>query len=245
MATDLEKYTPLKTIVSFTLDECDKSDGDFDKVWILSFRALVDLLFDVTAEPVTFRIPLNGNKTATFPPNYIAWTKIGVLNNAGEISTLKVNTGLTNFKDTNPNRIQHLTADVQNAFPLLVNSPYYFNFITLNGFRPLYGVGGGLIQYGECVVDETNNLIVLSPEFQYDHIMLECIISPEKNGDYEVPTACQEAVIAFNKWKLKLGTRDEYIAAKKDARRRMPKKRVTLQTINQVIRENTSMALRS
>lgn len=245
MATDFGQYVPLKELVSMTLDECEKSMGDFDRVWIMSFRALVDLTYDVSAQPASFRIPLNGNKTATLPSNYILWTKIGVLNNAGEVSTLKINNGLTKYKDNNPNRIQDLTADVQNAFPLLVNSPYYFNFITLNGFRPLYGVGGGLIQYGECVVDEENGLVVLSPEFQYDHIILECIISPEKNGDYQVPTSCQEAVIAFNKWKLKLGSRDEYIAAKKDARRRMPKKRVTLQYINQIIRENTSMSLRS
>jgi len=57
--------------------------------------------------------------------------------------------------------------------------------------------------------------------------------------------ALQEAIIAFIAWKTNLASRDEYIAEKINARRRMPPKKVTLQTINQVIREPNAMKLRS
>ncbi len=60
-----------------------------------------------------------------------------------------------------------------------------------------------------------------------------------------VLTAIQEAVIAFMEWKLKIAPREMYIAAKVEARRRMPNKKVTLQQINQVVRESNSMKLRS
>lgn len=241
--TDITKYVPLKTIVSYTLDEEDQSMGTFDKYWVFAFRGLVDLLFDVTAEPITVRLPVLGNKTVPFPSDYISWVKIGILNNNGEVSTLKINNALTMYKDANPNRIQKLTSDITDSYPLLLNNPFYLNFYNNGMYQPLFGVGGGLIQYGECRVDEENNLIILNPDFRYDSIILEYISSPEKNGDYSVPLYTQEALIAFIKWKAKKGPRQEYIAEKINARRRAPNKRVNLQSFNQVIRESNGQKL--
>lgn len=242
--TDIETYVPLKTIVAYTVDENDQSIGAFDKYWVLGFRALVDMLFDVTAQPETFRIPLNGNKTANFPSGCISWTKIGLLNDKGEVSTIKINNGLTTFKDTNPNRLSQLTGDINDAIPVILNAPFYINYFYDGIYQPLFGVGGGLIQYGSCRVDEVNRVVILDEDFKYDHIIFECIVAPQKNGDYRVPIAAQEAIIAFINWKAKKGTRMDYMAAKIEARRRMPKKKATLQVINQVIRESEAMKLR-
>lgn len=241
--TDIQKYVPLKTIVSYCIDEEEQSLGSFDRYWVFAFRGLVDLLFDVTAEPITVRLPVLGNKTVPFPADYISWNKIGILNNNGEVSTLKINNALTKYADSNPNRVQKLTSDITDTYPLLINNPYYLNYYYNGIYQPLFGVGGGLVQYGECTIDEDNNLIVLNPEFRYDAIMLEYISSPEKNGDYTVPLYTQEALIAWIKWKAKRGTRQEYIAEKINARRRAPKKRVNLQSFNQVIRESNGQKL--
>ncbi len=75
--------------------------------------------------------------------------------------------------------------------------------------------------------------------------MFEYISSPQRNGDYMVETALQEAVIAFIEWKAKLGTYDMWIGAQINARRRLPGKKVTLQTLNQVLRESNGFKLRS
>jgi hypothetical protein len=241
--TDIIQYIPLKQVVSYTLDETEHSMGSFDRYWVLAFRALVDMLFDVTAEPLTVRLPVSGNKTVPFPSDYLSWIKIGILNENGEISTLAINNSLTTYKDTNPNRIEKLTSNISDNFPLLLGNPFYLNYYYNGMYQPLFGVGGGLIQYGSCRVDDANNLIVLPPDFRYDSIMLEYISSPEKNGDYQIPIVCQEAVIAFIKWKSKTGTREEYIAEKINARRRMPKKKVHLQQFNQIIRESTGQKL--
>lgn len=244
MPTDIQSYVPLKTIVSYTLDETKQSIGSFDECWILAFRALVDMLFDVTAEPITVRLPVQGNMTVPFPDDYITWVKIGVLNNQGEVSTLKINNALTTYKDNNPNRLTKIAqADISDTFPFLLDNPFFLNYLYNGIYQPLFGVGGGLITYGDCRVDEENKLVVLNPQFRYDSIIFEYISSPQKNGDYQVPLAAQEAIISFIKWKSKTGTREEYIAEKINARRRMPKKKVNLQTINQVIRESNGMKL--
>lgn len=245
MSTDIQRFITLKSIVAFTLDELKKSQADFDRYWIFAFRVLTELMFDISGEPITVRLPVNPNNTCNIPGDCISWVKIGILNNNNEVSTLRINNALTTFKDANPNRQTYLTADITDGFPLLLNSPYYINYFYDGVYQPLFGSGGGLVQYGSCRVDEVNNVIILDEYFQYDHVIFEYISSPEKNGDYTVPLAVRECVIAFIKWKDKQGTYQEYIAEKINARRRMPKKKVTLQEINQVLRESEAFKLRS
>ena len=235
--SDIQRYVKLKTVVSYTLDELNSSIGEFDKLWVLSFRALVDIYFNIAAEPKTFRIPVDSNMTATFPPSLMTWWKIGVLNANGQVSTLKINRQLTNFKSTSPDRLDALTPDV--GVPNPVYSNFYINYWA-NGGTPahLFGVGGGLIQPGECTVDENNRVIILGPDFAYDHLMVEGTTSPEKDDDYEIDIFCQEAVIAFIKWKLSKGAEQDYYNRLKEARRKI--KPIRLQEINQKLREGQS-----
>lgn len=239
------KYIPLKMVTAFFSDETDKSEGDQDRFWLLGLRALIELNYEIAAEPITFRLPLNGNFTVNFPVGCLSWTKIGILNNSGEISVLKINNGLTKWRDNNPNRLELLTPDINDSVSTLVNSPFWFNYYYNGNYCNLFGAGNGLVTYGSCTVDDANELVVLPFDFQYDHIMFEGIFSPQRQEDYMVPLALNEAIIAFIKWKLKLGTVDDYTREVLKARRRMPKKKVTLQSINQVVRESNGMKLRS
>ncbi len=242
--TDLTQYTPLKRIVSYFLDENDKSQGDFDKAWVMAFRAYADLGFDIAFEPLTVRLPVNGNMTVTLPADYIKWTRIGVLNASGEISVLKVNTSLTKFRDNNPNRLTAITPDIPDMdTSQFLQSPFFYNYYFGSVYSPYFGIGGGLVTYGECVVDEANKVIVLSPTYGFDDLLLEYIGSPQQNADYQIQTVCQEAVIAFIAWKFKVGKEEDYYFRKAEARRRL--KPVTLQEINQAIRENQKYALKS
>lgn len=241
----LGKYIPLKMAVAFFSDEGDKSEGDQDRYWLLGLRALILLNYQIAAQPKTFRISVNGNKTANFPPGCLSWSKIGLLNNEGEISSLKINNSISKWADTNPNRIEKLTPDINDSVSVLGNSPIFYNYYYNGGYCNLFGVGNGLIQYGSCTVDDENELVVLSPDFKYDSIMFEGIFAPQREEDYQVPLALLEPIIAFINWKLKLGTRQDFYGAAIEARRTMPKKKVTLQIVNQIIRESNGMKLRS
>lgn len=237
--TDFTPTVQLKRIVSYCLDECNQSMNSFDKYWVMAFRALIDCFYDISGEPLTVRIPVQANKTVIFPADCISPTKIGIMDRGGQISTLKINNALTTYKDTSPDRLSKLTPDVNDNLNLLANSPVFVNYYYNDQYQVLFGTGSGLVQYGECRIDEANRVVILHPEFQYDSIMFEYLSSPEKNGDYEVPTALQEAIIAFIKWKAKQGPEIDYYNRKIEARRRMPKKKVTLQQIAQVIRQDT------
>lgn len=244
--TDFGMYTPLRTIVGYTLDETDKSAADEDKLWLLGFRALTMLNYQFAGQTQTVRLPVAANKTVQFPPALLSWSKIGILNDQGEINTLKINNALTTWNDNSPNRISSISnPEISNSVGDLALVPYYSNYYYGGGCYQLFGVGNGVITYGGCKVDELNRVIILDPDFAYDTIFIEGIMSPEKDYDYQVPTYLQEAIIAFIKWKLKLGPREEFYAAAIEGRRSSPKKKVILQTINQVIRESDGFKLRS
>lgn len=238
-------YTPLKSIVAMVLDEVDKSIADFEKCWVLGLRGLTDMTFDVSGQTKTVRLPVPLNKTVPFPADILSWSKVGLLNEKGEINTLKVNNALTTFRDNNPNRLENLTPDINDGANIIPPYPYYANYYYAGNCYQLYGVGGGVVTYGDCKVDELNKVIILNLNFRYDAIMLEYISCPQMDEDYQVPTCLQEAIIMFIKWKLKLAKDYEYYAELTKGRRRLPKKKSILQSINQVIRESESMKLRS
>ena len=245
--SELNKWVELKTVVSYAVDEMQLSYGDsFDRAWLFGLRALVDMNFDVSAEPKTIRIPLNGNKTATIPADCISWTKIGILDERGEISTLRINNALTTWMDNSPDRIDKLAlSQVNDGIGALAQAPLYLNYYYNGNYCNLFGLRGGLIQYGECRVDDKNGIIIFNPEFRFDSVLFEYISSPERDVDYKVELRFQEAVIAFIKWKFKQGTAQEYYGMVTAGRRRGGKKKVILQQIAQVLREDTGMKLLS
>lgn len=243
--TDIQPYIPMMQVVALALDECDKDESYLDKAWLLGLRCMNQLLFDVMGQTITIRLPVLPNQTVPFPADLISWTKVGLLDDKGQINTLKINNALTTYRDNNPNRLEDLTPNINNSIGNLALIPYYSNYYYGGGCFQLYGVGGGVITYGECKVDEANRVIVLAPDFRYGDIMLEYLSSPQKNNDYQIPSCMQEAIIAFIKWKMKLGAREEYYAAVTQGRRSLPKKKVILQSVNQIIRESNGMKMRS
>lgn len=245
MASDIGFYTPLRTIVAYALDEENKSMGDQDRMWVLGLRGLTMMNFDISAQPKTVRLPVSANKTVPFPADLISWSKIGVLDSEGQISTLRINNSLTTFRDNNPNRLSQLTPDITAPVIAQPTFPYYANFYYNGGLYQLFGLGNGVITYGDCKVDEGNRVIILSPDFKYDSIMIEYVSSPQKDVDYQVQTCLQEAIIMFIRWKMKLAKREEFFAEAIAARRRLNNKKVILQTLNQVLRESNGMKLRS
>ena len=65
--TDITTFSPLKRMVAYALDECEKSEADFDRCWILAFRAITLMNFQVAGQTITVRLPVLGNKTVPFP----------------------------------------------------------------------------------------------------------------------------------------------------------------------------------
>jgi hypothetical protein len=145
-----------------------------------------------------------------------------------------------------PDRVQKLgLSQINDTIGSLTQAPLYLNYYYNGGYQNLFGVRGGLIQYGECRVDDKNNIIIFPVEFRFDSVLFEYISSPERDVDYKVELRFQEAVIAFIKWKFKQGTAQEYYGMVTAGRRRGGKKKVVLQQIAEVLRLDTGQKLLS
>ncbi len=246
MGQEINKFTKLKTICAYALDEMSKSGtGNMDKAWLFAFRGLMDIGFEISFEPQTFRLPVLGNKTATIPAGSLGVTKVALLNENGELVALKTNNALTKWNDLNPNRLGLLTPNINNSIDDISNPSWFFNYYNNGNYYNLYGVRTGIVTYGACTIDEKNGVIVLDPNFQYDNVMVECIIAPQEDNDYMIETCLQEALIEWIKLKFKMGTQDDYTRAVIKGRRRLQNKKVNLATVNQVIRESVAMKILS
>jgi len=236
------KYEPLRTVVSFFMEQYQKSDGDQDMYWLTGMRGVESMHYNISVEPKTVRLPVQANNTVIFPADYVSWVKIGLLNSVGEISTLKVNNALSKFRDNNPNRLELLSPDINDSYFGNVNAPY-LNYYNNGTYQTLYGTGeAGLVTFGECRVDEDNNLIILPPNFRYSHLIVEYVSSPKKDTDYLVDVRLREALIAWIAWKHKLDTRETYYGALAESRRMIQP--VQMQSFEQTIRRNERFTLK-
>ena len=91
-------------------------------------------------------------------------------------------------------------------------------------------------------MDEKNNVIIFPPDFGYSNILLEYISCPQDNQGYEIDRRLREPIIAFCEWKLKLANEKSFYDRAKEARREMFP--ISLQEVNQVLRENTKFCLK-
>lgn len=234
------KYIPLKEVAAQVLNANGKSIGSMFKVMQLCYRAMEALHFNVSAEPSSVLLPVDGNLTVPFPPDYVQWVKIGLLTADGKVSTLKVNNSLTTFRDNNPNRLTNIVGEIGGNW--LSPNGIYLNYFNGLGYVPLFGIGGGIVTYGDCRVDEKNNVIIFPPDFRYSNILLEYISCPQDNQGYEIDRRLREPIIAFCEWKLKLAPEKSFYDRAKEARREMFP--ISLQEVNQVLRENTKFCLK-
>jgi len=203
MAAQNRQWITVDECVTAYLDESEQSVHKYFKCWQLAFRAMTELGLDAFYLVKSIRIPLNANLTATLPADYLSYSKVGVLNEQGEIITLGVNNKLTVAFDLSPNRLEQ-TQDA--TIPTQINQlgVWWYNYWNGFAYGPVYGLPSGSPFIGSFKIDEANGVIVLSENFPYHYVMLEYTASPIEGGEYYVPIQFKEAVIAYLRWKDKI-----------------------------------------
>lgn len=181
------------------ISESEQSNHKFFKLWNLSFRLMTELGLDFFYSIRSFKLPVNPNKTVELPNGMVQWTKVGVFNSNGEVTPLRYNEKLTTYASLSSDRLSKTQDNTLfNIFKF--NSPVWYNF--WNGFQytTLYGMPSGGPFIGTFRMDLDNGLILLSPDFCYDYVVLECMMPPKEGEVYAVPVQFQEAIIAGLSW---------------------------------------------
>jgi hypothetical protein len=207
----------LKTIIAELIDSKDSSSHEFRRMYNIGVRGVREFNTDVSGNFSTILIDVNANKTASLPEDYVSFSKMGVINEKGEIVTLRSNPQLSNY-----NNGRELKADRFDGVPTIgtvtypsipYNDPYiYYNFFASNQSFNLFGIGGGGQDIGEYRIDEECDVIVFGPSFQYDKVLLEYLSDGMDRScdDYMVDSRAAEAMLAYVRWKTALDNPKKY-----------------------------------
>lgn len=193
-------YIPMDSIVNDYLNESEQSVSKFYKIWHLAFRGFEDLGMDAFYKILAVKLPINDNLTVTLPANYLQWTKVGLLNDRGEIIPLYYNNKLTSYMDLSPDRLTQ-TQDNSVLNNINYDNGVWSNYWNGHVYANIYGVPSGAPFLGNFKVDVNNGVILLNERYQYDYLMLEYMASPKEGSEYYIPVQFREALIAWLYWK--------------------------------------------
>jgi hypothetical protein len=188
----------LDSVVYDYLSESEQSEAKFFKLWNIAFRGMEDLGIDFFYQIKSVMLPISSTKTIKLPDDYSSYSKLGVLNNLGEIIPFAYNSSLTLFQDSNPNR---LTSVQNDSYYTMYNpvTPCFYNYWDGYGFGNLYGIPSGGYK-ATFRIDEPNQQIILDPSFTYANVVLEYIALPKEGESYYLPTVFRQALISWISW---------------------------------------------
>lgn len=200
MATnETKKWITLDEVIKEYLSQAELNMAHYRRIFNIAFRGLEDLSFNVFQQPKSVQLPVLPNLTVRLPGDYINYTKVGVMNENGEVATLMRNDNLTLNGVELSTRLDDNTdgqADLSN-----IRDFVYLNYDNNGGLYNLQGIGSFLVGGGEFKVDDNLGLILLDNSFSYSYIILEYLSSPREDESFKIPIQVKEALIAWIAWK--------------------------------------------
>jgi hypothetical protein len=255
--------TTIKKIVAQFISSSDLSQNQFVRLYNLAVRGVEnEFNLDICGTFKTELLNVEDNKTVFLPDDYINYSKIGIINNAGEFVTLKRNNQLAKrhavfYDEANANvsipTINSIGLDGQNGYYGGYNLSYYFNYFYSGTSYNLYGLPSGTASIGEYTIDVKTETIVLNPDFQYSQILLEYLSSgfDEDAEDYTIDSRAAEAMLAWIRWQNSIDQIKKYpagVVAEYERRyyneKRKAKSRINpfnLSDFNEAIRSATNL----
>lgn len=194
-----QPYITLDSIVLDYLNESEQSSHKYFKLWHIAFRGMDDMGLDFFYQVKSIKLPINANLTVNLPSDYLNWTKVGVLNNRGEIIPLYYNDKLTTYADLLADRIEKTEDNTLGNG--LWNQNTWCNYWNGSQLSNVYGVPSGAPFVGNFKVDTANSIILLNESFDYDYLMVEYVASPKEGEEYFIPIQFREAMISWLRWK--------------------------------------------
>jgi hypothetical protein len=256
MAKDTAKWVCLSEVIYQYIDQARLSNADYRRLWTIGVRGVEEMGMDVYGTIKTLKLTVNANKTVTLPSDYIGFSKVGIFNQKGEVSTLRRNRNLSSYKI---NQTDRLTSNTDNSTgnTYRLQDLAFVNYFDGARYVNIFGTGSVLNAAGEFDVDEEQGIIYLDNEYGYDYVVLEYLSSPSDDDDYKIPVQIREAILSFIAWKdiehLPLGRRaslgdkqlrrKEYYNQKRNANLR--ENPVMLWDANEVIRMGSKLVAKS
>lgn len=193
-------YISLDSCITDYIGESEQSIHKYKKLFDAAFRIMDVLGLDFFYEIRTSKLPVNANLTVNVPANCLNVIKCGILNGVGEMIPLNSNSKLTTYADLLPNRIEKTQDNTIFNWDSPANGGWWYNYWANGTYTNLYGLPSGAPFIGSYKYDSVNGVIILNENFQFDYLMVECLVSPVEGEEYYIPVQFREALIAGLAW---------------------------------------------
>jgi len=198
----------LRKIIAQFLDSADQSSHQFRRLYNIGVRGTREFNMDITGQFKTVLLPVNPNKTVTLPQDYLLYSKMGIINERGEVITFTKNEQLSKYHAIYTQNVERnegvpeLTTIGNYVAPLpypYLYSNYWYGGTSYN----LFGLNSGTANITEFQIDENAGVILLNQHTKYEQMLLEYLSDgyDEAADDYEVDIRAEEAFICYLRWK--------------------------------------------
>lgn len=233
-----------KEIVGQFLNSADQGSPEFMRLWnMLVWGLKTEFNLNITGVFKTVILEVNANKTVYLPCDCITYSKIGQLNDKGEVVTYKRNdqlstliTGVTDNR-TNGAPVVSGAIGINGLFPF--GQGYYVNYFYQGVSYQLYGANSGTVTRGEYKVDDDQGLIFLSQDTHASSIVLEYLSNGYEDGccDYSVDVRAAECMKTYLRWQNAIDQPKKYNQSQIDGYKRefYRTKRITMMMLNPFI----------
>lgn len=203
----------LKKLVSQFLNSADESVHGFRRLYNIGVQGCREFNLDITGNVKTVVLDVNANKTANLPQDYISYSKIGVLNDKGEVVTYKRNDQLSNWNSIyTTQQLRKTGVPVLNTLTPFFDENTYYNYYYNGTAFNLFGADSGTPKVGSYKLDEGNGLIILDVHNPYPQVVLEYLSDgyDPNADDYEIDVKAEQSFIAFLRWKNAIDLRKQF-----------------------------------
>lgn len=196
---DHRQWIKLDEPINSYIDRSEQGIHKFFKLWHIAWDGMMQMGLDIFYQIKSVKLPINANLTVNLPPDYLNYTKVGILNSKGEVIPLTYNEKLTTYADLLPDRLEK-TQDNSLWTWYNYNNLIFYNYWDGQVFTNLYGIPSGAPFVGNFKIDNRNGVILLDEQFCFDYIVLEYIASPQEGGEYYIPVQFKEALMWYIAW---------------------------------------------
>lgn len=197
----------LRQLVAQLLDSADQSSHQFRRLYNIGVRGSRAFNLDITGQMKTVLLPVRPNNTVELPVDYLTYSKMGIINERGEIITFTKNEQLSQYHANLQNEIDRnagvpeLTTIGNYVAPLpypYLYSNYWWGGTSYN----LFGLNSGTAQIADFDIDEGSGVILLNPKNNYQEILFEYLSDgyDETADDYRIDARAEEAFMCYLRW---------------------------------------------
>lgn len=187
----------LSKIIYEYINQAGHTNAHYRRLYSIGVRGVKEAELDVLGDAKVTRVSVLPNKTAKLPDDCLNVLNIGVENGLGQLAVLKKDPTMTGYRKESDLRLEQ-DFDKVAVDTTRIRDFAYINAMEGSASYKAFGAYEKTSFVGSYKIED--GFIILNPEFGYDYLLVEGIMSVDET-DVDVEAIAEETIIAYLAWK--------------------------------------------